>query len=281
MVMRRGVRARGFTLIELLVVIAIIAILAAILFPVFAQARDKARQASCLSNLKQVGLAITMYVQDYDETFYWQKGYAEVRDMGPGAWGTSYPTYVRWPFAIAPYLKNTQVYKCPSDKGSNSQRNFVATTAALAGCTYCLPWYVSLGPNLMIMGSGDNTAPSPVTLAAITKPADKIAVGEAVTNYGFESWSAEYFRGANYNNGDNGWSWSTFRDQVRKARTLGLTDAQLAPVTRHSLGNIAVFCDGHAKWIRWNQMGDGQTGGVPASLSGPWRAMLEPSFDYP
>src|SRR6266511_3375494 len=74
---RRRDRQRGFTLIELLVVIAIIAILAAILFPVFAQAREKARQASCLSNCKQIGLASNMYLQDYDETFPghdWQKG---------------------------------------------------------------------------------------------------------------------------------------------------------------------------------------------------------------
>src|SRR5262249_4483117 len=74
---RKMRRNRGFTLIELLVVIAIIAILAAILFPVFAQAREKARQATCLSNCKQIGLASNMYVQDYDETFPghdWQKG---------------------------------------------------------------------------------------------------------------------------------------------------------------------------------------------------------------
>ncbi|MBU0606994.1 MAG: DUF1559 domain-containing protein [Armatimonadetes bacterium] len=88
---------RGFTLIELLVVIAIIAILAAILFPVFAKAREKARQSSCASNLKQIALAFLQYAQDYDERI---TGYQA--NVGP------------WNYLIEPYIKNTQVQACPS-----------------------------------------------------------------------------------------------------------------------------------------------------------------------
>ncbi|MES2463752.1 MAG: DUF1559 domain-containing protein, partial [Armatimonadota bacterium] len=93
---------RAFTLIELLVVIAIIAILAAILFPVFAQAREKARQASCLSNSKQIGLGLTMYSQDYDETL--PRVYTSVLPQGPRDWKTD----------IVPLLKNDAIYVCPS-----------------------------------------------------------------------------------------------------------------------------------------------------------------------
>jgi len=95
---------RGFTLIELLVVIAIIAILAAILFPVFARAREKARQASCLSNVKQITLGFLMYAQDYDE--YIRSSYIP---------NPVHHTYWTWFFGIAPYLKNVQVLRCPSE----------------------------------------------------------------------------------------------------------------------------------------------------------------------
>ncbi len=106
---------RGFTLIELLVVIAIIAILAAILFPVFAKAREKARQTSCLSNVKQLTLAILQYTQDYDDTLPFAMIYAgggTLRDQITG-WTRDYWSYGN---LILPYVKNLQIFACPSRK---------------------------------------------------------------------------------------------------------------------------------------------------------------------
>lgn len=104
----------AFTLIELLVVIAIIAILAAILFPVFAQARAKARQVSCLSNTKQLTLGFMQYVQDYDEMFpYWNWTWNS--DFGSGGPTTKGVYSTVWFNAIYPYVKNGQVYSCPDD----------------------------------------------------------------------------------------------------------------------------------------------------------------------
>ncbi len=110
-------KARGFTLIELLVVIAIISILAAILFPVFARARENARRASCLSNLKQIGLGVMMYVQDYDE-YYPVYSYASgtTPEMPSSLWsnrgGGGYNWY--WPAQLFSYTKSAQVFRCPS-----------------------------------------------------------------------------------------------------------------------------------------------------------------------
>jgi prepilin-type N-terminal cleavage/methylation domain-containing protein/prepilin-type processing-associated H-X9-DG protein len=106
---------RGFTLIELLVVIAIIAILAAILFPVFAKAREKARQSSCLSNVKQLGIAWLAYAQDYDEVTVGQSFGAGAMPDYPDINGkTVINRYMLWPQCIYPYIKNVQLYNCPS-----------------------------------------------------------------------------------------------------------------------------------------------------------------------
>jgi prepilin-type N-terminal cleavage/methylation domain-containing protein len=104
---------KGFTLIELLVVIAIIAILAAILFPVFAQAREKARQTGCLSNVKQIGLGVQMYLQDYDE-YVPRNAYADPPRVAEGDHFTNCSS-PRWMDVMQPYVKNTQLHNCPSD----------------------------------------------------------------------------------------------------------------------------------------------------------------------
>jgi prepilin-type N-terminal cleavage/methylation domain-containing protein/prepilin-type processing-associated H-X9-DG protein len=135
---------RGFTLIELLVVIAIIAILAAILFPVFAKAREKARQTSCLSNLKQIALAGLMYAQDYDETIPSESSY------GYG--------YV---YLLDPYIKNLQIWVCPSLR----QQPYMTPAAA---CTPGgIPWYAA---NMWLQGPGLTCYP----MAQIQRPAEKI-----------------------------------------------------------------------------------------------------------
>jgi prepilin-type N-terminal cleavage/methylation domain-containing protein len=177
---------KGFTLIELLVVIAIIAILAAILFPVFAQAREKARQTSCLSNLKQQGTASYMYTQDYDETFPLA---LYIGNTGTGPCG-----FVSY-HALVPYQKNADVQKCPSDSTPLNVDMTVATVGALLGavipaCNVPPALHVtSYQPNYSVM-----TFPSPpfppslaesaVTLASLDYPADTSLLADATISGG-------------------------------------------------------------------------------------------------
>lgn len=112
-------RLRAFTLIELLVVIAIIAILAAILFPVFARARENARRASCSSNLKQIGLGILQYSQDYDEMY--------VRSYGTSGF-VSGANAVPWPSLLQPYVKSQQLFQCPSDTQTMNMNYYYGST---------------------------------------------------------------------------------------------------------------------------------------------------------
>lgn len=111
---KTGFKLRGFTLIELLVVIAIIALLAAILFPVFSRARENARKSSCANNLKQLGLGILQYVQDYDERFPLSE------QEGPSPAYTANGIAFSWDLLCQPYYKNMQILTCPSDNRSQS-----------------------------------------------------------------------------------------------------------------------------------------------------------------
>jgi prepilin-type N-terminal cleavage/methylation domain-containing protein/prepilin-type processing-associated H-X9-DG protein len=156
-------KSRGFTLIELLVVIAIIAILAAILFPVFAQAREKARAISCLSNVRQAGIALAMYVQDYDETT---------------------PTINNddWWFVLFPYVKSMNLFFCPDrtdvGPGDYSPAELVLNpTGRYPGYGYNWGPYGHRGGGLVARGvAGVQTG---VALAAVTAPAQMFAFGDS------------------------------------------------------------------------------------------------------
>jgi len=142
---------KGFTLIELLVVIAIIAILASILFPVFARARENARRASCQSNEKQIALGFKMYVQDYDEKFPNSWGY-----YYDGGGGMAFP----WCTALQPYTKSKQLFFCPSDSRHNS-----ANALSTSNLSY-----------------GFNNAVSMKPLAAIGRPSETLLIGDTGDN---------------------------------------------------------------------------------------------------
>jgi len=170
-------RRSAFTLIELLVVIAIIAILAAILFPVFAKAREKARQAACLSNVKQMGLAFIQYSQDFDETLppriYWDaiNGFKE-------GWS--------WRRLIYPYVKSADVFTCPSNPNNNQLTRDSLPANLPVGQTAL--FHISYSVNGQDSAGGGPLTGTPmqskkiVTLAMLRRPADLILAGEYTAN---------------------------------------------------------------------------------------------------
>jgi len=199
---------KGFTLIELLVVIAIIAILAAILFPVFAKAREKARQSSCLSNIKQINMASLQYAQDYDEilvkcyeSFYTGSGYTYSR-----RWYYNSTSNVGM---LYPYIRNSQVFICPSEGCYGANRNIV------------------------ISGTGSGTA-----LGTIKSPAETVIFADC-TNWYCDPVTG---LGGNFAYGLGMGKWSGFA-----ARVAGGCHGGGCMCPRHNqMANIG-FVDGHSK----------------------------------
>ncbi|MEO7716921.1 MAG: DUF1559 domain-containing protein [Capsulimonas sp.] len=236
----------GFTLIELLVVIAIIAILAAILFPVFAQAREKARQISCASNEKQLGLAFAQYVQDNDERY----PYAAQTVDGGAWWGE---TNSVWPEEISSYVKTYKSYNCPDDsKTGVTNWEGVAISYAVNGVIA----FDNTGPiTLGVMGMQDwnGQIHGGRTLAQIGMPSDTILL--------CEHWNSDLDKGGAMNASHaglegfiSGVQWFHFGgllpDPTRPA-TAPYPTSQNGGVNVHSNGlSNFLFCDGHVKALR-------------------------------
>jgi len=175
---RQG-KASGFTLIELLVVIAIIALLAAILFPVFARARENARKSSCANNFKQIGLGLAQYVQDFDESYPYSRcnGY-------PGAGAN----WVPWHVMVQPYIKSVQAFKCPSNTQTTGLNNSSSTTApTLPGGIGYPKSYVANGTRT----NGPMWDAGSRNLADIGKPAQVILVVELNNRADPEYWGGD------------------------------------------------------------------------------------------
>lgn len=218
----RSTSKRGFTLIELLVVVAIIAILAAILFPVFGRARENARRTSCLSNIKQIGLAFLQYTQDYDEAYPL----------------TSYgATNISWTLGTAPYLKSIQIFRCSSDSSATWNAPASPPTNNYYTTSYLM--------NAWMAGTSAYTKQS-----AIQSTAQVVLLAEAngVSRDHFHpfNWVADPDSPAGTgvpSGGPKAWTFDSANNRTTEF-----------PLTRHLEGFNVGYCDGHAKWTQWSRV---------------------------
>jgi len=216
--------ASGFTLIELLVVIAIIAVLAAFLFPVFATVRERARETSCLSNVKQLALAEYLYVQDYDETFFYAPENPPRPRKRPG-----------WTEMLMPYIKDTKIFSCPSNSDPliwDSHYRFPASPPGSAtGWNSPTAYRVAYG----FSDFGPHTDTAPWTLAGIQSTSELALLTDELYSWNYPTCQVDPEKDTGhlslyFSRGVNGW------DFYGKPR--------------HFNGLNFAYADGHAKWCQ-------------------------------
>ncbi|MCW3100093.1 MAG: prepilin-type N-terminal cleavage/methylation domain [Chthonomonadaceae bacterium] len=243
-----GARRSAFTLIELLVVIAIIAILAAILFPVFAQAREKARQASCSSNLRQIGISAMMYVQDYDETYPLYQ-YADCQGYTCYQYWFGLRTATGWDKTkglLYPYMKNGQVQRCPSFAGKAKFGD---------GNGYGYNWgYLGSDYYQSTQVPAPFPPVNPASLASLSSSADKIMFSDSgyidTPWYGGDGTIQE----TPGIDPPSNWYGNPTMD-FRHVDNRKILDATAQTVTHLGFADI-VFADGHVKAMKQTQVTD-------------------------